>query len=58
MALKLAGPALLAALVAGGAAFSALAASYPERPVRLIAAQSAGSSLDTIICISCWDSSS
>ena len=35
---------LLVLLFAGGAC----AASYPERPVRLIAAQSAGSSLDTI----------
>jgi tripartite-type tricarboxylate transporter receptor subunit TctC len=41
---RLAGLALLGLVVAG----SALAQPYPNRPVRLIAAQSAGSSLDTI----------
>jgi tripartite-type tricarboxylate transporter receptor subunit TctC len=44
MTWRLVGFALLAAAIAG----STSAASYPERPVRLIAAQSAGSSLDTI----------
>ena len=44
MTRKLAGLALLGLIVGGGA----VAQSYPERPVRLIAAQSAGSSLDTI----------
>jgi len=38
-------PPLLAALVTAG---SAGAQSYPDRPVRVVAAQSAGSSLDTI----------
>src|SRR5688572_8925648 len=38
-------PALLAVLAAAG---NAGAQSYPDRPVRVIAAQSAGSSLDTI----------
>ena len=36
---------LLVLLIATGAA---VAQSYPDRPVRVIAAQSAGSSLDTI----------
>lgn len=45
MTRKLAGLALLGLLIAG----SVLAQPYPSRPVRLIAAQSAGSSLDTIV---------
>ena len=45
MTRKLAGLALLGLFVAGGA----LAQPYPNRPVRLVAAQSAGSSLDTIV---------
>ena len=44
MAYRFAGWALTAVLAAGGAS----AASWPERPVRLIADKSAGSSLDTI----------
>jgi len=44
MARNIAGISFLALLVGS----SALAQSYPNRPVRLIAAQSAGSSLDTI----------
>jgi len=44
MTRKLVGLALLGLFVAG----NALAQPYPNRPVRLIAAQSAGSSLDTI----------
>ena len=42
---KLAGLAVLGLFLAG----SALAQPYPNRPVRLVAAQSAGSSLDTIV---------
>ena len=40
--------AVLIAAIALGAAPGALAQKYPDRPVRVIAAQSAGSSLDTI----------
>jgi len=45
MARNIAGISLLALLVGS----SALAQPYPNRPVRLVAAQSAGSSLDTIV---------
>jgi len=45
MTRRLAVPGLLLLLAAG----SALAQPYPNRPVRLVAAQSAGSSLDTIV---------
>ena len=45
MARNIAGISLLALLVGG----TALAQPYPNRPVRLVAAQSAGSSLDTIV---------